>query len=168
MYRFLILLPLLLLTTGCGGSANLAPVAGTVTLDGQPLADTEVIFSPIATESNPNPGPFSVGQTDATGRFVLKTRNGENGAVVGKHRVGIGGNNEDVDADLAGAKAVDEAYKQNPSVTEKEIAKIERDAVIAAKALAGKVPAKYNKQTTLEFEVTKAGTDAANFELTTK
>jgi len=32
-------------------------------------------------------GPFSVGKTDAAGKFTLKTRKGKEGAFVGKHTV---------------------------------------------------------------------------------
>jgi hypothetical protein len=52
---------------GCGSSLNLVPVEGTVTLNGEPLADASVTLLPTNAES---PGPFTA-QTDASGKFSL-------------------------------------------------------------------------------------------------
>jgi hypothetical protein len=52
---------------GCGGSSPLAPVEGVVTLDGKPLADAAIAFSPTKATA---PGPF-MATTDAQGRFAL-------------------------------------------------------------------------------------------------
>ena len=73
---------------GCGGSLEYAEVEGTVTLDGKPLPDVEVVFMP-------NPGSASPAGsancfTDATGRYRLRTgRTNRSGAVVGKYVVVI-------------------------------------------------------------------------------
>lgn len=66
---------------GCGGP-KIAPVEGTITLDGKGLDKIYVEFWP-QTE-----GPRSFGQTDDQGHFVLKTDDGKaNGAVLGNHKV---------------------------------------------------------------------------------
>jgi hypothetical protein len=78
---------LILLTTGCG-SAKYVPVSGKVTLDGKPLANAHVNFQPVPDPGSGEPaGPGSNGTTDAKGKFTLKATTGEDGAVVGKHRV---------------------------------------------------------------------------------
>jgi hypothetical protein len=75
---------LVLASTGCGqagtGRAPTAPVAGVMTLGGQPLADVTITFTPAA-------GRPATGRTDATGRFTLSTFAAGDGAVPGEHRV---------------------------------------------------------------------------------
>jgi hypothetical protein len=68
--------------TGCNPSGlDLAPVEGVVKYNGQPVANAGVIFKPQS-------GPFSMGTTDAEGKFTLITANYP-GAIVGEHKVGI-------------------------------------------------------------------------------
>ena len=75
---------------GCQGDGfRLAPVTGSVTYEGAPVADLTIAFSPISTKENPTPGPFSTGTTDSEGKFTLVSRHGKPGAVVGTHRVTI-------------------------------------------------------------------------------
>ena len=81
-----IVLGLVIAACGCGGSRTV-PVSGQVKLDGQPLADAHVTFRPGSKELYP--GPASYGKTDAEGRFVLRTVDGHDGAVVGPHKVRI-------------------------------------------------------------------------------
>src|SRR5262245_30980421 len=64
-------------------------VSGVVKLNGKPYPNAVVSFQPKATPGNPNPGQGSAAITDATGRFVLKTYDGHDGAVAGKHQVRI-------------------------------------------------------------------------------
>jgi hypothetical protein len=64
---------------------NLAPVEGTVTKDGHPLANIEVIFRPDLETGTQ--GPRASGTTDEAGHYRLRTDNGDEGAVTGKHRV---------------------------------------------------------------------------------
>jgi hypothetical protein len=72
---------------GCqrGPTWNLAPVEGTVTKDGQPLHHIEVVF--LADLDSGTQGPRSSGATDEAGHYRLRTDNGDEGTVVGKHRV---------------------------------------------------------------------------------
>jgi hypothetical protein len=62
-----------------------APVEGTVRKDGQPLPGVVVIFWGDDTTK----GPPSVCPTDSAGHFRLHTEKGQEGALVGRHRVCI-------------------------------------------------------------------------------
>lgn len=128
---------LLLALAGCGD--NVVLVSGRVTLDQKPLANAKVVFQPEAEKDKQIVGPGSIGTTDADGRFTLQLMNGNaKGAIVGKHKVSIS------------------AYK------------VEGDAGKPAH-LTGfgtpLVPARYNAQTTLTFEVSRGGNSNANFDL---
>jgi hypothetical protein len=72
---------------GCGGQRPYGEVQGTVTLDGQPLANVEVVFLPDPEKANT--GKRSVALTDAQGRYRLSSDAGREGAPVGFHRVCI-------------------------------------------------------------------------------
>jgi len=74
---------LVALAVGCGESGPpLGTVQGTVTLDGQPLAEAELMFMSDV-------GGASLGMTDAEGRYSLWYAGGSQGAVVGSHVVTI-------------------------------------------------------------------------------
>ena len=67
---------------GCGGGVAVAPVEGTITLDGKPLDKIMVEFWPDAV------GPRSFGETDSKGHFKLTTDDGKSeGAAIGLNRV---------------------------------------------------------------------------------
>lgn len=132
----------LALIGGCHKSPfALVPVSGTVTMNGQPLANGVVSFQPVATIGD-NAGPGSSGRCDAAGRFTLATQTVENkpGAVVGEHRVLIS--------------------MTGPS---REIAPDNDEDVVVVKE---QVPIRYNLRSELSFTVPSDGTDQANFELT--
>src|SRR5262245_74570 len=80
---------LLAVMLGCSGGSNFAPVSGVVKIDGQPYGNAVVSFQPVGTKENPNPGKGSSAYTDENGRFVLRGTDGEDGAIIGKHRVRI-------------------------------------------------------------------------------
>jgi hypothetical protein len=129
------------LMLGCGGGEKIAPVSGTVKLDGKPLANAQVTFQPTGSASNPKAGVGSYGTTDANGNYSLKTSDTDNksGAVVGTHRVAIQikqGETDDRDPKL----------RPPPKV----------------------LPPKYNLNTELEFKVPPSGSSAANFDLSSK
>jgi hypothetical protein len=134
---------LALALAGCGGvSFHSAPVSGKVTLDGNPMADVQVLFQPAGSESG-NPGPGSQGITDARGRFTLRTVDGSRkGAVPGKHKVILM---------YVDPNAPDEETGEGP------------DAEAAAPQF--KLPPNA-RDGSLEFTVPEGGTDQANFELT--
>jgi hypothetical protein len=72
---------------GCGGG-NVAPVSGTVHLDGKPLAGAAVTFSPDTGKDGGVGGSY--GKTDGEGRYTLRSVIGDqSGAAVGKHKVSI-------------------------------------------------------------------------------
>jgi hypothetical protein len=93
--RFLLLASVLALVAGCGGN-GVVPVAGTVTLDGKPLADANIVLAQLRAT---DPGPF-VGKTDAEGKYTLGAATSPgSGAAVGEYRLMIttvtGGSMED-------------------------------------------------------------------------
>jgi hypothetical protein len=132
------------LVLGCGsGSSKLAPVSGKVTLDGQPLADATVIFQPEG--GGPDAGSGSQGKTNANGEFTLRQLNSDrDGAVAGKHRVMIS---------APQARAAGGGDKPHSEEQEKTV---------------DRVPAKYNANTTLNFDVPAGGSSTANFDLKSK
>lgn len=152
------------IVVGCSSSDyELAPVSGIVTLDGNPLSGVEVVFSPMGSREDGNPGPWSKGTTDVDGRFTLTTQNNKKGAVVGKHRVGISAGAVDEDAVIVEVdRAVDAA---NGNLSPEEVANVEAKAIAKSMDNAKRLPSKYDLNSTLEFAVEKGGTDAANFEL---
>jgi hypothetical protein len=75
---------LLVLLSGCGGGGpQVAPVSGTVTLDGKPLPNAEVMFVPVGG------GRPSTARTVDGGRYELLFKRGQSGAIVGPHSVRI-------------------------------------------------------------------------------
>lgn len=70
---------------GCGGSdlPELGAVTGVVTLDGEPLTDALINFTPTGS------GRPSTGQTDDQGRYTLQYLPDVEGAIVGDHLVTV-------------------------------------------------------------------------------
>jgi hypothetical protein len=81
MQRIAVVAFALVTLVGCRQSETV-PVTGTVTLNGQPAADAEVIFTP-------SKGRVASGATDAAGRFTLSTNQPGDGAVPGDHKVTV-------------------------------------------------------------------------------
>lgn len=76
----------LIVLVGCSGS-SLAPLEGTVTMDGQPLVGASVTFQ--RTEG-PLEESFYSAETDASGHYVAASDDGgKPGVVPGKYRVFI-------------------------------------------------------------------------------
>jgi hypothetical protein len=74
---------------GCQGSKSpytFAPVEGTVRKNGQPLPGVVVLFWG---DNGTTQGPVSSGPTDSAGHYHLRTEQGVDGALVGRHRVCI-------------------------------------------------------------------------------
>jgi hypothetical protein len=81
---FLILSISVLLMFGCQNkSETVIPVTGTITKNGQPLAEVRIVFSKTDT------GAKSFAETDAEGRFTLTHTHGKSGAEPGKYRVSV-------------------------------------------------------------------------------
>lgn len=75
-----------LLAHGCSakptGMPDVAPVIGTITLNGEPLAGASVVFESEG-------GHSALGTTDSTGRYQLVAPGNQKGAVVGLNKVKI-------------------------------------------------------------------------------
>ena len=75
----------LLFDAGCTPSIKSVPVSGRVTLNGQPLADVALNFSPVTGGDN---AFAAYGKTDQDGRYTLRlVENNQPGATAGKNRV---------------------------------------------------------------------------------
>lgn len=138
----LLVVGLSLVLSGSAGCSQkpyeLAPVSGTVTLDGEPLAGAAVNFQPVRSRGNDNPGPGSSGRCDGDGRYQLTTIHGDPGAVVGQHRIRIYSDRQPVDS------------------SRDESGPAPRDLM----------PDRYNTRTELTLDVTPDGTSQADFSLT--
>lgn len=79
----------LLILPGCGGDGGpeMGTVTGTVTLDGEPLPNVQVLF-------NPGTARPSEAITDESGRYELHYTHESDGAVVGTHQVFISSRHE--------------------------------------------------------------------------
>lgn len=73
----------LLLLTGCGGRDDLGQVRGNITLDGVPIENAYVRFTPK------EKGSVSVGRTDSRGNYYLMFSRDVQGASLGEHSVHI-------------------------------------------------------------------------------
>ena len=116
-----LLCALLTLTPGAGccqrGSTwSLAPVEGTVTKDGRPLANIQVTF--WADPAAGTQGPRTCSFTDAAGHYELRTDTGARGAVIGRYRVCLVDAHQDsnflglLSKNVENAKVVQERMKQ--------------------------------------------------------
>lgn len=75
---------LILFVSGCtGGAVKLNPTTGTVTLNGEQLADVRIEFRKMDT------GGLSFATTDAQGHFELRHTHGRIGAEPGTYRVSV-------------------------------------------------------------------------------
>jgi hypothetical protein len=82
-----VLLPIVLVGTGCQREIPYGEVEGVVTLNGKPLTDVEVVFLPDPDKGTQ--GRRSVSLTDKEGRYRITSDTGRAGAPVGFHRVCI-------------------------------------------------------------------------------
>jgi len=131
---------LLTLLIGCGSNEKTAPVSGTVTLNGKPVADIAVTFAPVASDGKNVTGTSAFGVTDAAGHYALKLYGTETkGATVGKNQVRFTGYAAPTDMS-------EEALRQlKPKVN---------------------IPTKYWSESKIEFDVPQKGTNSADFQLT--
>jgi hypothetical protein len=132
-----------LTVSGCWGSGDDAPrepVSGIVTLDGNPVADGAIRFSP--TGENPSGFVVAGGDTIKNGRFSISR---EVGLVPGTYRVTINAPN---------ARAERSKVGNAPG----------RYAQVAKEI----IPPKYNARSTLTTDVPKGGVSNLRFDLTTK
>lgn len=138
---------------GCGpGGPELADVSGKVTMDGEPLDNALVTFTPV------EGGRASSGKTDENGHYTLAYAD-RMGAVVGKHKVRVTTLSEVEEKDTSQMRSDSEAYKKQAmggSASDYDNATVTEP-----------IPAKYNDQTELTFEV-ESGSDTYNIELSSE
>jgi len=80
---------------GCSDSPySLAPVGGTISIDGKPLTQGKVMFAPVARGDGLEAGKAAVGIIQPDGTFKLSTYRDGDGAIVGEHWVTIFGQNK--------------------------------------------------------------------------
>lgn len=137
------LLTLIVIAPGCGdGKFQFAPVEGRVLLDGQPVAKARVVFMPKASGADGEAGPYSSGETDSEGRYILSTLEEKPiaGAVVGSHRITISTRVAHLDPDKLDTEVID-----SPET----------------------IPAEYTnyRLTPLTFDVPAGGSTSADFSL---
>ena len=97
-----------LVLVGCGSEESrykLVPVTGTVTLNGQPLADAKVNFAPLEGNEYQTPGVDSSGPS---GNYKLMFK-GRSGVAAGKYKVTI------TPPDPSAA-SVPDAFKDDPAM----------------------------------------------------
>lgn len=75
------------LATGCGGNASVAKVTGKVAYNGQPVTGGTLMFLPVAKEGSTEAGEPGVAAVEGSGIYTVSTGGGQDGAVIGKHRV---------------------------------------------------------------------------------
>mgnify|MGYP001208946587 CR=1 FL=1 len=139
----------LFLFVGCN-TGGYAPVSGVITVNGKPYDKAVVSFQPIGTAENPNPGRGSSAYTDAQGRFVLSSDDGDDGAVIGKHRVRIMTRGNNVVGQAPNRGSPDGSPDGTP-----------------LEANVDPIPSEWNSRSEKEFEVPAGGTDKADFKIVT-
>jgi hypothetical protein len=133
-----------LLLFGCGGpkadygQLDLVKAGGTVTLDGQPLADAVVSF-------DASDGQFSYGLTDAGGHYSLQVDSEMKGVTPGEKTVRISTTRK-----ILGLNASEGASEADPAT------QLKADE---------KVPEKYNKNSELKITV---GSDKTTYDFDLK
>jgi hypothetical protein len=108
--RRALIVGLLVLVAGCGGSGLKAKVSGKVTLDNQPLTKGSVTFSPKSAE-----GRIAYGEIDGSGNYTLKTNN-EEGAAPGDYDVTVRATGEPPASDIPPPLLTPEKYA-NPQTS---------------------------------------------------
>lgn len=143
------------LTVGCGGDLDVADVSGIVTLDGKPLDNAIVTFSPE------DGGPSGIGRTDDKGFYELYRR-GQPGAPIGKHKVMVTSVQENTGSAPSTPPA--ELTSDSPEYMEQALGGTppsDYDNAVSQE----RIPAKYNSQTTL-VKTVEPGDNVIDLELT--
>lgn len=115
--RFLCLLMLPLILTGCSGKSNdlpdLAEVTGQVTLDGKPLSDAIIDFYSQGAQQKKQ-ARTSTAATDEEGKYSLMYNNDTAGAILGDHLVRI--SKTEGGAEVAGPEMLPKKYNENTTL----------------------------------------------------
>ena len=150
MARLMFICIAVLLLPGCGGDGfDRIPVAGTVTLDGEPIDGAAVTFIPT-TQGEALTGE---GRTDHEGNFVLRSK-GEQGLPPGSYKVAV-------------RKVSGEGAEINDDMTDEEQNKAMFNAMMRPQPTVFLVPKKYASIETsgLTFEVS-SDAEKNKFEIT--
>ena len=141
---------------GCGVKYPLHPVSGTVTLDGNALANATVIFHPSGS------GQSASGVTDSTGKYNIKDVRPEAtfGAEIGEY---------DVTVSWVPPPTVDTSQMDSSSADYDKLA-ANLDKQVNAKAPSNSFPAAYGvpQKSKLKVSVVAGGVQNANLELSSK
>jgi hypothetical protein len=97
---------------------EVAPVTGTVIIDGQPFTQGKVMFAPIAKTADGKAGKPAFGRVGPDGAFTLSTYATDDGAVVGDHRVTVMHDGPDA---AASAKSPSPAHNFTSVVVPKKV-----------------------------------------------
>ncbi len=145
---------LLLCATGCGSAGDYHPVTGKVTLDGQPLADARVVFTPTD-----ETGQSAFGKTDASGTYSMISGTNK-GVTPGSYKVSV------TSSPPESTETVDPAAVAS-SGEEYEKMLQNYDSAPKAPRFKDPIPSEYNSQTTLTCNV-ESGTNTYDIAIETK
>ena len=110
---------LALACVGCGGGGSsdapdTVPVSGTITMDGEPLADARVVFA----AANPADRLRTVsGITDSSGEYELEFTSSQSGAQPGKYLVSVSTYREDEEGGAPRPETVPANYNAQTTLT---------------------------------------------------
>jgi hypothetical protein len=162
---------LLSLFAGCQtGKVNetvIVAVSGKVTLDGESLADANVVFIPFqASQDDEELVPVSVATTDNEGRYTLRITEQTEGAVAGWHYVLISKVNR-TDGDEPSSATPPAGKFGQLTVQLLDQFELQQNVGQPFRIPGETLPSYYNSDSTLTFRVPNKPTTNANFELTT-
>lgn len=131
-----------LLLVGCRPpqEKNVAPVSGTVRLDGKPIENVKVLFVPLERNKDGKQGPVAFAVTDAKGHYTLAHRGGGHGAAVGRNQVWL---------------TTRRTKEEKNTEGQAELVEVQEELI----------PQKYNETTELIVEVPEKGMKNADFDL---
>lgn len=142
-FLFATLIASLLLPVGCSKGPKLSKVTGVVTLDGTPVPNATVVFTP----TDVTPRSPSYGKTDAEGRYTLAFSRERHGAMQAVHTVQI----------------------ETEKISKSELTELQEVAASGGPPVPKfvPIPKKYRHEGAISASVTK-GSNEINFELTSK
>lgn len=106
-WQFFVALAVCFAVGGCDGNMKVAPVSGTVTLDGEPLEQASVLFQP-------EKGRPSFGVTDSDGKYSLTYSRDQTGAEVGECTVKISTAMQPEEGERKPTEKIPERYAKQP------------------------------------------------------
>lgn len=143
---------------GCGDS-SIAPVSGKVTVGGKPVEGIRLVFSPVLTGDETDPGPWSTGVTNSAGEYTLESRYKDSGAVVGTHTVAF------VYDDIGNIDTFKELRREAKQEGDKAAFEAAQKDIADYEARQKTRPKSSGDGYSEKFEVPPGGTTEANFEL---